>query len=195
MIDNRVKKDFLKQLEETGNVFRTCRRVGIPYTSTVYRWAENNSKFKKKMEEAQRIGRLNAIDVAEGGMVSKASEGDYKSQVFLLRHLSATYKPQPRTVTIDHKRSGDKEEAFEIMKREHWDQITEAYKNVMELLREEELYLPKEALDEIRQKLPDVSITETELDLNDPADQTPLPISEQPPTQSESNPETDRAQI
>lgn len=187
MIDNRVKKDFLKQLEETGNVFRTCRRVGIPYTSTVYRWAENNPKFKKQMEEAQRIGRLNAIDVAEGGMVNKAAEGDYKSQVFLLKHLSPTYKPQPRIVTIDHKRSGDKEEEFELIKREHWDQITEAYKKLMELIGNEESYLPKEGLDEIRSNLPDINIIETESFVSDSVGQSQQPTPEQPPNQPMSN--------
>lgn len=195
MIDNRIKKEFLKQLEETGNVFRTCRRVGIPYTSTVYRWAENNSKFKKKMEEAQRIGRLNAIDVAEGGMVSKASEGDYKSQVFLLRHLSATYKPQPRTVTIDHKRSGDKEEAFEIMKREEWNRITKAWKQILESVRNEDMEISDEEAEKILQHLPDLNITEAGEESDDSADQTLLPKSGQPPIQSESTPRIDQEQI
>jgi vesicle coat complex subunit len=172
MIDNRVKKDFLKQLEETGNVFRTCRRVGIPYTSTVYRWAENNQKFKKQMEEAQRIGRLNAVDIAEGGMVNKASEGDYKSQVFLLRHLSATYKPQPRQVNIEHKRSGDKEEEFEIMKREQWNQITEAWKRILESVRNENMGLSEEDTEEIIKNVPDLNITTPDEEIDDSADQT-----------------------
>ena len=179
MIDNRVKKDFLKQLEETGNVFRTCRRVGIPYTSTVYRWAENNSKFKKKMEEAQRIGRLNAIDVAEGGMVSKASEGDYKSQVFLLRHLSPTYKPQPRTVTIDHKRSGDKEEAFEIMKREQWNHITDAWKQILESVGDKDMEISDEEAEKILEHIPDLNITAPDEGLGDSVDQTQSPTPEQ----------------
>jgi hypothetical protein len=179
MIDNRIKKDFLKQLEETGNVFRTCRRVGIPYTSTVYRWAENNSKFKKKMEEAQRIGRLNAIDVAEGGMVSKASEGDYKSQVFLLRHLSATYKPQPRTVTIDHKRSGDKEEAFELMRREQWNHITDAWKQIIESVGNEDMEISDEEAEKILQNLPDLNIIAPDGELGDSVDQTQSPTPEQ----------------
>lgn len=166
MIDPKIKKDFLKQLEETGNVLRACRRVGLPCTSTVYRWAENNSKFKKQMEEAQRIGRLNTIDIAEGGMVSRASEGDFKSQAFLLRNLSSIYKPQPRLVTIDHKRSGDNEEAFKRMEREHWEQISDAMKNISELVIK--LDLTEEQTEEILNDLPDINIIGIEEDLSDP---------------------------
>lgn len=135
MIDKRIREEFLKQLEETGNIFRTCKRVGISCTSTVYRWAEKNKEFKKKMEEAQRIGRLNAIDVAEGGMVLKAAEGDFKSQSFLLRHLSPHYKPDPKKVFIEHARPKDVEEEFENYVREQFNLITDGWRGLIDATR------------------------------------------------------------
>lgn len=127
------------------------------------------------MEEAQRIGRLNAVDVAEGGMVNNAAEGDYKSQVFLLRHLSPRYKPPARQVNIEHKRAKDEEEAFQEMKREHWEQITEAWRHILESVRENHFELSEEETEKVLKNMPELNITGVDEGPDDSVDQTQQP--------------------
>jgi len=108
MIDRKTREKFLAELEKIGNILHACKKVGIPFTSTVYRWASANDKFKKRMDEAIRIGRANIVDIAEGGLVRKAGEGDFKSQTFILRHHSQMYRPRNRDEYVFvHKRDGN----------------------------------------------------------------------------------------
>src|SRR5688572_285008 len=94
MIDAKTRKKFLEELERVGNVVHACRKVGIPYTSTVYRWAKQNKTFRERMDTALEIGRKNIIDIAESSIVKKSSEGDVKASIYILSRTSQRYRPR-----------------------------------------------------------------------------------------------------
>lgn len=68
---------FLSDLEETGNITKSCVRIGIKRI-TVYKRAENNEEFAKALKAAHQTGLARLEDVA----VQRATEGVDKPVFF-----------------------------------------------------------------------------------------------------------------
>lgn len=134
MISKETKERFLKTLEETGNVFYAAKNNGIRCTSTIYRWAQKNKKFKQKLDETVQIGRLNMVNIAEHGLTQNALKGDFKSIAFILKHLSIQYKPEPRKVFIEHNRNEETKQEIALRKKELYDEVAESYRKITELI-------------------------------------------------------------
>lgn len=95
MLDADVKKQLLRELEKSGNVYRACLKVGID-RSTFYRWKENDEDFRNKAEEAERGARANNCDVAEHALMANVRKGDMGAIRFVLSHNSPIYRnPMP----------------------------------------------------------------------------------------------------
>lgn len=69
-IPKKAWDTFLADLAETGNVTRTCKRIGLKRI-TVYSRAKRDPEFKAEMEEAHALGLRQLEDVA----VKRATQG------------------------------------------------------------------------------------------------------------------------
>ncbi len=159
MIDLETKENLLKEIEKSGNVHLSCMKIGVD-KATFYRWKKDDKQFNKRASEAVKRGRDNNCDIAEHALLLKIKEKDLGAIKYQLSHNSPRYKPKIRKVIIEHSQIGQKKEEFEEMKREHWNQITEAHKNLGDLLRR--MHLTEEQAEEILKNVPDINITDTE---------------------------------
>lgn len=104
MIDEETKKQFLKELEESGNIYRSCRKLGID-RSTFYRWKENDKGFKNEAKKAEKIGRSNNCDIGESYLMANVRKGEMKAIKYFLRFNSERYKgKETSNVVIIHKK-------------------------------------------------------------------------------------------
>ncbi len=91
MIDDETKQKLLKELEKSGNVFISCKKVGID-RSTFYRWKENDDVFRREAERVERLGRADNTDIGEHLLMKKVKEENLEAIKYLLRHNSPMYR-------------------------------------------------------------------------------------------------------
>lgn len=90
MIDGEIKEQFIQELEKSGNIYRSCLKVGI-HRATFYRWKNEDDDFRKKADEAERIGRANNCDIGEHFLMVNVRKGDISAIKYLLSHNSPIY--------------------------------------------------------------------------------------------------------
>ena len=104
MIRNKTKRKLLNEIQKFGNVYLSCLKIGIS-RATYYRWKQEDEKFKKEAEEAERVGRENICDVAEHSLLQNIKNKDQRAIEFTLTHNSEKYKRNQTTnVVIVHKK-------------------------------------------------------------------------------------------
>ncbi len=135
MIDEDTKRKFIKELAKNGNVYVAAMKTGIDRSSH-YRWKKEDKDYRKVASQAEKHGRANNCDIAEHALMIKVKEKDINSIKYLLGHNSPRYKPKKRHVIIEHSRLTQAKEEFELEKRKRWDEISDEYKRVGELVRE-----------------------------------------------------------
>lgn len=96
MIDAKTKQKLLDGIHKFGNIYMSCLSVGIS-RADYYRWIEKDKKFRKKAEEAVRMGRENFVDICEAGLIKNVKNGNPRSIEFGLKHNSERYKDLDRT--------------------------------------------------------------------------------------------------
>lgn len=154
MIDGETKQKLLQELEKSGNVYLSCMKVGIN-KSTFYRWREDKG-FWKTANTAIKRGRENNCDVAEHALMMNVKDKKMDAIKYVLAHNSARYKPKIRKVIIEHSQTGEKKEELKQMQREHWSEIGEAYKSVIELVRNPVMKFTEEKTKDILGKMPGI---------------------------------------
>lgn len=103
MISKGVKRKLLEELAKSGNVFFACARLGID-RSTYYRWRQEDKRFDKSAELAQRLGRENICDIAEHALMINVKKGQMEAIKYALCHNSPRYKPsQVSQVIFEHR--------------------------------------------------------------------------------------------
>ena len=117
MIDDETKNKLIEELEKSGNVYLSCLKININ-RSTYYRWKKNDKEFRKKANQAERLGRENNCDIAEHALMLKVKEKDMSAIKYVLDNNSKKYKrKQISNVVILHKKgvppSVIPEESFE----------------------------------------------------------------------------------
>ena len=70
----RLKKAFLEDFAQTGNVTESCENVGIERRATVYDWQEMDDQFAAAWREAE----LKATERLESEARRRATEGTQK---------------------------------------------------------------------------------------------------------------------
>ena len=104
MIKDKTKQKLIEEIQNLGNVFWSCRKVGIN-RATYYRWKEEDEAFKKESEEAEAIGRANISDLAESALAQNIKDKNQRAIEYALSHNSSIYKPNHTThVEIFHKK-------------------------------------------------------------------------------------------
>jgi hypothetical protein len=105
MIDDEAKNKLIIELEKSGNVYLSCLKVNIN-RATYYRWAKSDKKFRIRANQAVRLGRENACEIAEHALILNAKNGIMDAIKYVLSHNSPRYKPdKTSTVIFDHKKS------------------------------------------------------------------------------------------
>lgn len=93
MKKNRRKR-FLEELQELPNISIACKKAGIS-RNTVYRWMEENKKFKSQIEIAQVMGTNSICDLAESKLIAHINNGNMKAiQLYLSSHKQAYFRPR-----------------------------------------------------------------------------------------------------
>jgi hypothetical protein len=101
----KLTKTIIAELEKHGNVLNTCSKVGIS-TSTYYRWCDDDSEFRNKVNNAIEIGRMNITDLAESKLIQNITNGDQRAIEFQLKGNDRRYMP------MNHKNMYDWKEEF-----------------------------------------------------------------------------------
>lgn len=86
----KQKQVFLEAFKRMPNVFAVCQRIGIGRT-TYYRWIEEDTVFRKQMDEARSEGWDNLNDIIELALIQKAKEKHPSAMFFFLRHNHPRY--------------------------------------------------------------------------------------------------------
>jgi hypothetical protein len=108
MINEETKKQFLEELEKSGNVYLSCRKIGIA-RMTFFRWRKGSPEFKKLADLAIKLGRADLVDAALHGLKKKVLEGDMNGVKYVLSHNDPRYKPKkPESQVVIIHRSPDK---------------------------------------------------------------------------------------
>jgi len=76
-----LKKAMLEALEKSlGIVTTACKQVGI-HRSTYYDWFNNDSDFKRQVEDIQNI----CLDFSESALLKLIEEGNVSATIFYLK--------------------------------------------------------------------------------------------------------------
>ncbi len=81
---------FLEALSETSNILHASKKTGIS-RSTIHRWIKDNVDFRKKVEDALKMGNDNLCDLGEGTLVKKMKEGDMQAIKYFLQNNHPKY--------------------------------------------------------------------------------------------------------
>lgn len=160
MLNNEIKKQFLEELAKDGIIASACRKSGLN-RMTFYRLRDNDPSFRKRVKDAMKVGRENGNDMADFSLLQLIREKNLGAIKWYQVHGNPKYRPKPRRILFEHSRIGQDKDEFEAMKREHWNQITDAMKDVTEMVRHQQAFT-EEAAEKIIESLPDVDITDIE---------------------------------
>jgi hypothetical protein len=92
----RKEKSFLEQLKTIPNISLACEKVGLS-RNTVYRWCNEDSEFKKRVDEALESGVESVNDLAESKLVTNINNGNMRAIQYWLDNNKKTYiRPRPK---------------------------------------------------------------------------------------------------
>lgn len=86
------KSRLLQILTEVPLLGPACKKAGIS-RATVYRLMASNQDFRLAVERAQKEGRENLVDRAEGTLIQKMNEKSFPATKYYLEHNSDRYRP------------------------------------------------------------------------------------------------------
>lgn len=98
MKKDKKKDGFLAELRKIPIIQVACEKVGLSRTS-VYRWKDEDSEFKKEMEEAMADGEAFVNDMSESQLLTLVKEKDWSAISFWLRHHHPAYKNKVEITT------------------------------------------------------------------------------------------------
>jgi len=102
MVDDGTKRKLLKELERTGNISRSCAKLGIG-TTTFYRWKSESKRFASQASTAIRFGRKNLCELVEYSLAQKAiKDADLGAMKYYLTHNDPRYKRVASKVIMEH---------------------------------------------------------------------------------------------
>jgi hypothetical protein len=97
----KLSKTFLDELAKTPNISICCERVGLS-RQTIYRWMEEDRKFRKKVNESTLLGVESINDLAESKLIGHIKGGCKRSIEYWLNNHKETYM-RPRSKNFwDH---------------------------------------------------------------------------------------------
>lgn len=91
MKKNKVAEMFLEQLKRVPIVQVACEKSGVSRNS-VYRWRNEDPKFRTDMEAALAEGEALVNDMTESHLISLIKEKNYPAISFWLRHRNPKFK-------------------------------------------------------------------------------------------------------
>lgn len=104
MKKNKIRDSFLEQLKKVPIIQVACEKVGISRNS-IYRWKNEDEKFKQAMEEALAEGEALVNDMSESQLLSLIREKNWPAISFWLRHRNPKFKDRVEITT----KNGDDE--------------------------------------------------------------------------------------
>lgn len=106
MAKKHLKKELLEKLSEVPNISLACKAVGLS-RNTVYRWAQEDESFKKRFEDALKMGVDSINDLAESGLISAIREKlPWAIKYWLSNHKTEYITPREKVLT-HHYRTKD----------------------------------------------------------------------------------------
>lgn len=91
----KEKAALLEILEDTPVVSVACKKAGIG-RQTFYRWLDEDKKFARDVERAQRRGVQKVNDMAESVLMNKIANQDEKTAKWWLEKRHPAYGPKRR---------------------------------------------------------------------------------------------------
>lgn len=103
MKKNRVKEEFLNHLRKVPIVQVACEKVGVSRNS-VYRWKNDDEKFREEMDQAIAEGEALVNDLTENQLLSLIKEKEWSAISFWLRHRNPKFRDHVEvTAKIENK--------------------------------------------------------------------------------------------
>lgn len=91
----KVEKTFLEELTKVPNISIACERVNLS-RQTIYRWMDEDWKFRNAVEKAIQLGDESINDLAESKLVSNIKSGSPRAIEYWLNNHKRDYlKPRP----------------------------------------------------------------------------------------------------
>ena len=90
MITAEHRQKFLDKLEDLPIVSVVCRHVGIS-KATIYRWRDEDPKFKKRYDRAMKLGRESIVDHAESKLLKLVDKENLGAIKMVLEANSKRY--------------------------------------------------------------------------------------------------------
>jgi len=84
---------FIEELERVHIISLACKNVGLS-RQTVYRWMRHDPKFRKKVDDAIKMGIESVNDLAESKVVGAIDKGDPWAVKLWLMNRHKDYKPK-----------------------------------------------------------------------------------------------------
>lgn len=91
MKKDRTKTLFLEQIRKIPIIQVACEKVGVA-RSSVYRWRDEDEKFRKELEEALTEGEALINEMSESQLISLIREKSWQAISFWLRKRSPKFR-------------------------------------------------------------------------------------------------------
>lgn len=116
MKKNKVKDAFLAELKRIPIIQVSCEKNNISRNS-VYRWRNEDEKFKKEMDDALIEGEALVNDMSESQLLSLIKDGNFSALSFWLRHRNPKFKNRIEITTKDEKQENLSPEQVVIVRK------------------------------------------------------------------------------
>ena len=117
MKKNKIKDLFLGELRKVPIVQVACEKVSVSRNS-VYRWRNEDVKFKEEMEMAMAEGEAFINDMCESQLISLIKNKEFKAISLFLRHRNPKYKEKVEvTAKIENSKEPLSPEQEELIKK------------------------------------------------------------------------------
>ncbi|HMO77713.1 MAG TPA: hypothetical protein PKA42_02290 [Candidatus Paceibacterota bacterium] len=109
----KLQKQIIIELQALPNKSYVCQKLGIS-RQTLYRWVNDDIDFEVAIEDAIRVGTESINDLAEGKLVEKIKQGEFRAIKYHLDNKHKDYKrPRPDNwYHLDRKKPGDNKIVF-----------------------------------------------------------------------------------
>lgn len=136
MISNEIRKNIIDELAKDGNILSTCKKVGIA-PATFYRWRKEDPGFRKRVQQAEQIGRQNMSCAANHALLLLVKEKNLPAIKWYQTHNDPRYRPKVRKIFIEHSNAFKEREArVTAEEKRQIDEATESIKQMVESMEE-----------------------------------------------------------
>ncbi len=111
MKNSQQKKKFLDYLRKIPIIHIACEKSGIS-RATIYRWREQDKKFRKALDESLSEGEALVNDMSESQLISLIKEKNFSAIRFWLNHRHEKFKERVEvktTIVPDEKLTEEQE--------------------------------------------------------------------------------------